>query len=477
MAGGPLSDSTLIKAADLAARKTVLASYVVYKDGATYRVENLKGGSDPASSTDGAVAVENAAVQASPGDVISGKGEILTLFTTLNLPNKKLTLRNFKFDLASALAPIIETGNLNADRGTRIEDIEIDASLQNAGVAINQPFQGDGQLGFVNPHLVLSNVIVRGGTNTASHAIRLRRPTNLYDCIVTDRAITTTPGTVAGYKTEAQQIHFYNCHAQFCDVGIWTAGALVQLVGGFLENNQIGYKGVGDYAIISSVRLGNNTVNAMEILNEEHAIIGCDMFGGTGVLINPAFANSPGIILFGCKFSGAPLTIQPNAFGTYIDGCLFEAGSAIVDNGNRTIWGRGNMFSLFDLDILPFLPITSETFINQVPTGMDTPGVSYVEVNAGYRKPVNFYGYRQARIFVAQGSGTASAGSRGVSITKADGTVIAQVTWVGTLVLDRTGAWTDLPATNLALQTCQLRHKGADAVDVLTYGSVHFQAR
>jgi len=53
MTGGPLSSSTRALAADVAARKTVPASYVVFSDGGKYYAESLTGGSDY-SGTDAA---------------------------------------------------------------------------------------------------------------------------------------------------------------------------------------------------------------------------------------------------------------------------------------------------------------------------------------------------------------------------------------------------------------------------------------
>jgi len=63
MTGGPLDASSVGKRAnptDVASRKTVPASFVVYKDGVTYYAESLTGGSD-FSGTDAATVIQNVA--------------------------------------------------------------------------------------------------------------------------------------------------------------------------------------------------------------------------------------------------------------------------------------------------------------------------------------------------------------------------------------------------------------------------------
>lgn len=103
-------------------------------------------------------------------------------------------------------------------------------------------------------------------------------------------------------------------------------------------------------------------------------------------------------------------------------------------------------------------------------------GTSYVELGTQYRQQVDLTDLTspEARMLIA-GFGTESGSTKGVAMTKDDGTVLAEVTWDGQSEALYSGNFTTI--TETTDQQVQIRTKGSSATEalVLRYAVCEFK--
>jgi hypothetical protein len=131
--------------------------------------------------------------------------------------------------------------------------------------------------------------------------------------------------------------------------------------------------------------------------------------------------------------------------------------------------GDGRVVILTEVDLRDMLRVVYVA----PPTGLLTSpaGTSYVEIASGLRQQVDF-SRRNSPLcrVVVTGFGTETGSTKGVAITNAAGTTIAEVTWDGATEDTRVGSWTAFTITADTLT--RIAAKGSASTESLVLVSV-----